>query len=363
MKKVLTIIFAAILPSMLFAQTGDTEAARKADSVMISRQADSLKALAKQIEKLKERVEEQQEVINQLDKPVKSMDAKRVYADTIDTVNDSIKVALFNDGTWKYVMDASLKRNSEVFSKAWEGRATNPYHIALSDLPKKWSIWLVDSLGQYHVPYHLGKKPTSHFGIRWGRRHQGVDLGLTTGDPIYATFDGRVRYAGQMGGYGNIVILRHTNGLETFYGHLSAFKVKEGDWVNAGDVIALGGNTGRSTGPHLHFETRYMGYAFDPEWIIDFTTGDLRHRLFVLRKIYFSESATADQDFDDEEAVEERIKKEEAARVAAQYHTVRSGDTLSRIAVKYHTTVGAICRMNGIRETTILQIGKRLKVH
>ena len=354
MKRLALIISAAILP-LCAAHAQDSLALHKADSTIAD--------LQKQIAKLNEKIDEQQSMLNQLNGPVHSMDSDgKDKADTLDTINDSIKVALYLDGTWKYIKSPEYKNNPDIFGTAWTGRSTNPYGVALDQLPKKWSIWLVDSLSQYHVPHKAGAPVTSRFGIRWGRSHQGVDISLTTGDPIYAVFDGKVRYAGEMGGYGNIVIIRHTNGLETFYGHLSAFKCKTDDWVSAGDVIALGGSTGRSTGPHLHFETRYMGYAFDPQWLIDFSSGDLKHRLFILKKLYFNASATADQDFDDEAAVEERIKKEEAARVAAQYYTVRSGDTLSRIAAKYHTSVKALCRMNGIKETTTLQIGKRLKV-
>ena len=100
-------------------------------------------------------------------------------------------------------------------------------------------------------------KVYSKFGYRRGRRHQGTDIPLKSGTPVAAAFDGRVRMSSYVSGYGNLVILRHENGLETFYGHLSKRQVSVGDWVRAGDIVGLGGSTGRSSGPHLHFETRY----------------------------------------------------------------------------------------------------------
>ncbi len=235
---------------------------------------------------------------------------------------------------------------------------------------------MVDSLDSYTCPYVV--HPRSLFGYRHGRRHQGIDLPYPTGTPVPAAFDGRVRISDYVGGYGNLVVIRHANGLETFYGHLSKRNVQSGDWVSAGDIIGLGGSTGRSTGPHLHFETRYKGAAFDPSWLIDFETGTLRHRLLKVRSWYFNPNQRYVQSVDDEDEIfrtdeedrllaEEQAKKEAAARAAAEaaamrYHTVRSGDTLSSIARKYRTSVREICRLNGIKETTVLQIGKRLRV-
>ena len=159
-----------------------------------------------------------------------------------------------------------------------------------------------------------------------------------------------------------MVVIRHENGIETFYAHLSKRLVEENDWVNAGDVIGYGGSTGRSTGPHLHFETRYKGYAFDPQWLIDFKTGQLRHRLFVLKKKYFNIYSNYEQDFEDEIKNEEDDKKEDAEREAMRWYTIKSGDTLGRIAINHGTTVSALCRLNGIKSTTTLKIGRKIRV-
>lgn len=282
--------------------------------------------------------------------------------DTLSTANEYIKVVLFADNTWQYVKLPGYQTEKDVFEKNWDTTVSNPYKIEQSDLPYSWSIWLVDSLDQYKCPFQGDIHPRGKFGPRRGRRHQGVDIPLKTGDPIYAAFTGKVRMSKYLGGYGNVVVIRHENGIETFHGHLSKRMVEVGDWVNAGDVIGLGGSTGRSTGPHLHFETRYQGFAFDPQWLMDFKTGELRHRLFVLKKKYFSPYSNYEQDFEDEFKNEEDDKREEAELAAMRWHTIKSGDTLGRIAINNGTTVSAICKLNGITPKTVLKIGRRIRV-
>ena len=282
--------------------------------------------------------------------------------DTLDTVNEFIKVILYADNTWQYYKTPDYQKVTGVFENDWKENVTNPYSVKQEDLPASWSIWLVDSLDQYHCPFIGDIHPRGKFGPRRGRRHQGVDLPLKTGDPIYAAFTGKVRFAKYMSGFGNLIIIRHENGIETFYAHLSKMHVKVGDWVNAGDVIGLGGSTGRSTGPHLHFETRYKGFAFDPQWLIDFKTGELRHRLFVLKKKYFNIYSNYEQDFEDEIKNQEEDAAEDAERAAMKYYTIRSGDTLSKIARNNGTTISELCRLNGISQNTTLKIGRKIRV-
>ena len=237
--------------------------------------------------------------------------------DTLQTINEAVKIVIYNDNSWKYVRDREFVKGS-IRSK---------------------------------------------YGIRHRRRHQGVDIPIKTGDPVYATFDGRVRISEyNRGGYGNLIIVRHDNGLETYYGHLSERLVQSGEWVEAGQIIGLGGSTGRSTGPHLHFETRYYGQAFDPERLIDFESGILRRQTFLLKKSFFDIRSNAGQDFDDEAEVEKADKKEAAERAAVTYHTIKSGDTLGALARRYGTTVSKLCSLNGIKSTTILRLGRKLRV-
>ena len=282
--------------------------------------------------------------------------------DTLQTGNDAVKIVLYNDNTWRYIRSRDIPQDSTVYSKYWDTENVSPYNtVELNSLPSSVAIALVDTLKHYHYPYK--GKISSRYGPRRGRNHHGVDIPLKVGDSIYAPFDGRVRYSKDTKtGYGNLIVIRHDNGLETYFGHLSARKVEPGEWVTAGQLIALGGSTGRSTGPHLHFETRYYGQSFDPERLIDFNSGLLRRETFMLKRSYFNIYSKYDQNFDDEIANEEDDKKEAAAAAAVRYYTVRKGDTLGRIAINNHTTVAKLCQLNGIKSNTILKIGRRLRV-
>lgn len=284
--------------------------------------------------------------------------------DTLATDNDAVQVILYSNNSWKYVRNREIAKDSTIFEKYWDTTTLFPYReVDMSGMPKSVVIDLVDSLTSYHCPYQGSVHPRGKYGPRRRRQHQGVDLPLKTGDPVYATFCGRVRISQyNKGGYGNLVIIRHDNGLETYYGHLSERMVEPGQWVEAGQIIGLGGSTGRSTGPHLHFETRYYGQSFDPERLIDFKNGTLSRETFLLKKSFFSIYSNAGQDFEDEIANEEQDKKEAAKKAAMKYYKIRSGDTLGAIARRHGTTVANICRLNGIKSTTILRIGRSLRV-
>ena len=293
--------------------------------------------------------------------PVQRLETS-LTVDTLPTGNDAVKIVLYNDNTWRYIRSRDIPQDSTVYAKYWDTNTISPYNdVQLNQLPSSVAISLVDSLKHYHYPYK--GRISSRYGPRRNRNHHGVDLPLKDGEPVYAPFDGRVRYSqNTKTGYGNLVIIRHDNGLETYFGHLSSRKVEAGDWVTAGEVVGLGGNTGRSTGPHLHFETRYYGQSFDPERLIDFNSGLLRRETFLLRKGYFNIYSKYDQNFDDEIANEEDDKREAAEAAALRYYVVRKGDTLSAIAARNHTTVSRLCQLNGIKSTTVLSIGKRLRV-
>ena len=238
--------------------------------------------------------------------------------DTLATENDAVQVILYSNNSWKYVLNREVAKDSTIFEKYWDTTTLFPYkEVDMSEMPKSVVIDLVDSLTSYHCPYQGSVHPRGKYGPRRRRQHQGVDLPLKTGDPVYATFCGRVRISQyNRGGYGNLVIIRHDNGLETYYGHLSERLVEPNQWVEAGQIIGLGGSTGRSTGPHLHFETRYYGQSFDPERLIDFKNGTLSRETFLLKKSFFSIYSNAGQDFEDEIANEEQDKKEAAEKAA-----------------------------------------------
>ena len=285
-----------------------------------------------------------------------------LVVDTIPSSSEGLSIVLYNDNTWRFVRNRNIDVLDEtVFTSDWDTTKIQVYKTELKDLPISMVIDLVDSLKSYHYP-HKGRV-TSKYGPRRRRIHQGTDIDLETGEPIYATFDGRVRITTYVRyGYGNLVVIRHDNGLETYYAHLSEINVKPNQWVTAGQVIGKGGNTGRSTGSHLHYEIRYKGQTFDPERLIDFTTGTLRREPFLLKKTYFSPYSRFTQDFDEEIQSEEEDKKIAAEAAAKKYHIVKRGDTLGRIAINNRTTVTKLCQLNGIKKTTVLQIGQRIRV-
>ena len=285
-----------------------------------------------------------------------------LVVDTIQSSSEGLNIVLYNDNTWRFVRNRDIDvLDHTVFTQDWDTTKIQPHKVELNDLPISMVIDLVDSLKSYHYP--VKGRVTSKYGPRRRRIHQGTDIDLETGDPIYATFDGRVRICTYVsGGYGNLIVLRHDNGLETYYGHLSEIHVKPNDWVNAGQVIGKGGNTGRSTGSHLHYEFRYKGHTFDPERLIDFATGDLRRETFLLKRTYFSPYSRFTQDFEEEVQSDEEDKKIAAEAAAIKYHIVKKGDTLGRIAINNHTTVTKLCQLNGIKKTATLRIGQRIRV-
>jgi murein DD-endopeptidase MepM/ murein hydrolase activator NlpD len=295
---------------------------------------------------------------------VKALDTvvSPIVVDTLKTENPALSVLLFNDGTWRYVQNRTIEQDSTIYGKFWDTENISAYRtVSIDSIPKAVAINLVDSLKHYRYPY-VGRV-TSRYGMRHRRPHNGIDIALKVGDTICAAFDGRVRFSKATNtGYGTLVIIRHDNGIETYHGHLSARLVEENDRVVAGQPIGLGGNSGRSTGPHIHFETRYYGQSFDPERIINFRTGELRRDHLLLKKGYYSIYSKYEQDFNAEAERADAEKKENALSAEKRYYKVRSGDYLGLIAKRNHTTVSAICRLNGIKPTTTLQIGKVLRV-
>lgn len=233
--------------------------------------------------------------------------------------------------------------------------------LKFDSLPDEVNLKLIKDSSEFCFP--MKNIITSPYGwrVRWDRPHRGVDILLRTGDPVRACFPGVVRIARLMSGYGYCVVLRHENGLETLYGHMSKILVKPRQIVKAGDIIGLGGSTGRSTGPHLHFEVRFQYEPFDPEWLLDFKTYKLRTRRLHLDKTYFGISRPkgkkAPEFKADKSIIKETVVRDRPREV---YHEVKNGDTYERLAISYSTTVDNIKRLNpGIKK---LKVGMRLRV-
>lgn len=197
-------------------------------------------------------------------------------------------------------------------------------------------------------------KVISGFGTARRPGHTGADIKLNSGDTVRCAFDGQVRLAKRFSGYGNLVLVRHNNGMETIYAHLLQMNVKENQWLKSGDLIGLGGRTGRATTNHLHFETRLLGQPFNPEKLINFETGQL-----LCDSFYFHGSRVATQLAD-----LRKNKKTEYAIVDGETvsYSIRRGDTLTSIARKFGTTVKNICLLNNISSQKILKIGAKLIV-
>ncbi|MBP1675945.1 MAG: Peptidase [Bacteroidetes bacterium] len=228
----------------------------------------------------------------------------------------------------------------DIYNNIWTSDKINPYKVPIDSLPDTVKV----DCRNFCIP--VPGMVTSDFGPRRYRYHYGTDLRLSVGDTVRAAFSGKVRIIDyEARGYGHYVVIRHDNGLETVYAHLSLVLVVLNQVVKSGQIIALGGNTGRSTGPHLHFETRYLGNAINPASIINFHTGKVHNDVYTIakRKSFY-------------------YQREVRVQQANKYYKVRKGDTLSEIAARNGTSVKALCRLNGIKTNKKLQLGQRLRV-
>lgn len=257
------------------------------------------------------------------------------------TAQDKLAMQAPTDKTLKSIEALKLQKSlayedldmpaSQLYT-TWETERVHYYPNAI--IPDSFRI----DLSGYYMPTE-SRKITSNYGYRRGRMHKGLDVKVYIGDTIRSAFDGKVRIVQyERRGYGKYVVIRHPNGLETVYGHLSKQIVKPGDIVKAGEPIGLGGNTGRSTGSHLHFETRLLGIAINPKYLFDFENQDIVCDSYLFKKA-----------------------KSSAGGSGIVYHRVRKGDSLSRIAAKTGSTVSKICKLNGITKNTILRPGQVLR--
>ncbi len=299
----------------------------------------------------------------------------------IDTIsNEYGRIVLYSDNTWAVIETVEfdgilnarihkvMNENGNSFSYNWSNSSCFPNGGNNLSLLKD-TVWLCveGEEDDFCVPVEGIK--TSKYGYRKGRYHNGVDLDLETGDTVRAAWSGKIRYATyNTGGFGNLVIIRHNNGLETFYAHLSKLLVFPNQDVKAGDVIGLGGNTGRSFGSHLHFEMRFYDACMNPEEIIDFENKRVKRENLLVHKALFRPGAKPTDEYysPGTNSVKNTGTPTQTGHKVSQnnvkYHRIRSGDTLSGIARKYGTTVSRLCSLNGIRPTTVLHIGRSLRV-
>ena len=235
---------------------------------------------------------------------------------------------------------ASVFPSSDLYS-SWEINNLFPEQDMLK-LKGDTSVTLIlegDERGEYFHP--CNGPVTSNFGWRDSTQHNGIDIDLNKGDKVAAAFDGMVRVAKRCGGFGNVVIVRHYNGLETVYGHLSKIKVKPGQVIVAGQVIGLGGSTGHSTGSHLHFEVRFKGVPINPRYLISFSDQKLLCDDLTIKKTKWGLAAFPTN---------------------GKSYTVEKGDTVFEIAKRYAITTASIKEMNGLNGRIRLKPGQIINV-
>jgi murein DD-endopeptidase MepM/ murein hydrolase activator NlpD len=297
------------------------------------------------------------------EKPVKD-DGKKKIAKRDDTTKTSINplsLAITSDDHEVEEVDSLLAFPSNDLYSSWDTSTIHPYSFIESFKGDSALVRLTEATDcGFVLPFN--GNITSEFGWRKKRPHYGTDIDLETGDTVMAAFDGMVRIAKLNRSYGNVVIIRHKNGLETVYAHLSKILVEAGQTIEAGQILGLGGNTGHSFGSHLHFEMRYLGQAMDAEDFIDFATGTLKKNTCIITK------ADVETKYD-LRALHSRQKKDlNLTRVTGskskhgKVYSVKRGDTLGRIAQRNHTTIKAICKKNGIKQGKTLRLGQKLKV-
>lgn len=254
----------------------------------------------------------------------------------------------------------------------WE----NKYAHRATQLPDEYKIDLRD----FCMPTP-SRVITSNFGPRWRRQHKGLDIKVYVGDTIRSAFSGMVRMVKyEAAGYGKYIVIRHDNGLETIYGHLSKQLVKENQRVKAGDVIGLGGNTGRSFGSHLHFETRLCGVALNPAIMFDFRAQDVTGDFYVYRKSTYARDAAeatrlrgvrgngsynpADVNSTATAAnrnADKASSKKAVASAPRKVHKVKKGETLYRIATKYGVSVEQLRKLNGLGKNANIREGQLVR--
>ena len=253
----------------------------------------------------------------------------------------------------------ALNETIDIISSHWDNTVFNPYEN--EDVPFPFQLKFYDSL--YNSPILKDNVITSRYGWRWRRAHAGIDIDLIKGDDVVSALDGIVRFAKYNSGHGKLVIVRHFNGLETAYAHLSEISVKANDTVVRGQILGKGGATGNARGSHLHFITSYKGIAINPEYLFEFGgTNKIR-----ASEIWVTKKWTKPYFHSSKKRTKLELLMSEAEALASlerekKIYVVKKGDTLSRISQRNNVSIRSICIGNNIKSTSLLKIGQKLYV-
>ncbi|NDV79152.1 peptidoglycan DD-metalloendopeptidase family protein [Dysgonomonas sp. 511] len=287
-----------------------------------------------------------------------------LYADGIKIKRD---LSILKEAQEERILSESEIPADELYGGMWSNTGVKSAYTSLTNFPDTFTV----DLGNFSMPT-MGHV-TSNFGARRiGRRgtrmHYGIDLKLQTGDTVYAAFEGKVRVRQyEKRGYGYYIVLRHPNGLETVYGHLSKFLVNEEQVVKSGEPIGLGGNTGRSFGSHLHWELRYLGQAINPRDVVDFDNKVCHKDSYTVTPATFnyaglsSKSSVRAASYANSATRTKANATNKYATGKVNYHRIKKGDTLGGIARRYGITVSKLCSLNGISTKSVLRPGKTLR--
>jgi murein DD-endopeptidase MepM/ murein hydrolase activator NlpD len=341
-----------LLFSSLFLTGQVAEAQRKRTSKEYRRKAPRIKYVKPETD-----VPVRQETFQDKDKPNRAEfnPVKKLSIVSEDTSSLHLGEQSIVEMSEQIQMDDSAWVKIAAYYAIWDTHNLNPYRRDGRQLKDTIDLRLFDKKHAYKMPL-VSTPVTSDFGFRGYRWHYGTDLDLDTGDSVKTAFDGVIRISKwDGGGYGNYLVVRHVNGLETLYGHLSKPLAKVGQYVKAGELIGWGGSTGRSSGPHLHYEVRYEGNPIDPEEIYNFPDYLLKGENFKITSALFNYYSQAKRKTSSPSSAPSRARQ-------VVYHKVRSGEVLGSIARKYGVPVSQITRLNNITTKTTLKLGRNLRI-
>lgn len=339
----------------------------------------------------------------------------RRFADSLyDALNKKkIEKVSIKSSSTKYISNLDQEENQDkaefleiknticptLYNNTWCTNKVKMPGFRFGEFPDELVIKLIDRKNKRGFHFPCNGQVSSSYGWRWNRPHGGIDFALKIGEPIYAVFDGVVRVAQVNGGYGKMILIRHYNNLETLYGHLDKINVKVGQEVKAGDIIGLSGNTGFSTGPHLHFETRFLYQTFDPEWILNIENKGLKAEIVRIEKTYFgieraekqriynnhNNLTRVNKTFEDKPYIPFKQKSivvntnllaqggdqpldenglyiiNNDDKSTWRYVYVKKGDSLTKIAQKYRVTPKQIIEMNSLKNEELI-VNSKLRV-